>query len=230
MLIGDGAGYRAGCIESIPDQCSCSSCMGRSHAVCPKARQDHLITIFATKYTTLGGTGLRTLDSIVLVSCITTTHHAYHRHGSTDDLYFLPRSSFLAAFLRRRTKDLKKPCSLKVERQALRLPTLTLSDSFVTFGRTLKMRDKTSMKRKVCEAGPNGRDSSDIKWWDVDPINDISTDRHAGEGKVLNMWSPPPPPKILNEMTPASQYDINFCMPFETLETDEIRIEPLIVR
>lgn len=46
---------------------------------------------------------------------------------------------------------------------------------------------------------------------------------------VLNLYQPEPAPSTLNALKPMHLYDINCAMPFHILETDAIRLEPLIV-
>ena len=66
---------------------------------------------------------------------------------------------------------------------------------------------------------------------EVSPSNDtISIDRQVDLKLILNLWTPPPPPKNFDETNPVlRRYDINFCMPFRILETDDVRVEPLFV-
>ena len=47
--------------------------------------------------------------------------------------------------------------------------------------------------------------------------------------EFLNLWQPTPVPATLHRMTPMALYDINTKLPFQVLETDEIRLEPLVV-
>lgn len=46
---------------------------------------------------------------------------------------------------------------------------------------------------------------------------------------VLNLYEPDPAPATLNASKPMHLYDINSAMPFHLLETDEVRLEPLVV-
>lgn len=46
---------------------------------------------------------------------------------------------------------------------------------------------------------------------------------------ILNLWMPTPAPATLHSKTPMSAYDINTKLPFRILETDQVRLEPLIV-
>lgn len=48
--------------------------------------------------------------------------------------------------------------------------------------------------------------------------------------QVLNLWTPTPIPATLHRLTPMVAYDINTKLPFHILETDQVRMEPLIVR
>jgi hypothetical protein len=47
--------------------------------------------------------------------------------------------------------------------------------------------------------------------------------------QMLNLWTPTPAPATLHRLTPMIGYDINTKLPFHVLETDHIRMEPLVV-
>lgn len=50
-----------------------------------------------------------------------------------------------------------------------------------------------------------------------------------GTDTLLNLWTPTPLPATLHRVTPMAQYNINSKLPFHILETDQIRLEPLVV-
>lgn len=50
-----------------------------------------------------------------------------------------------------------------------------------------------------------------------------------GKDDLLNLWTPTPVPATLHRLTPMAQYDINSKLPFHILETNQIRLEPLVV-
>ncbi|WVQ93845.1 hypothetical protein IAU59_000923 [Kwoniella sp. CBS 9459] len=45
---------------------------------------------------------------------------------------------------------------------------------------------------------------------------------------VLNLYEPNPTPQTWNEKTPMHLYDINFAFPFHFLQTEHVRLEPLV--
>ncbi|WVF66223.1 hypothetical protein IAT40_000963 [Kwoniella sp. CBS 6097] len=45
---------------------------------------------------------------------------------------------------------------------------------------------------------------------------------------VLNLYEPRPAPQTWNEKKPMHLYDINFAFPFHFLQTDHVRLEPLV--
>jgi hypothetical protein len=47
--------------------------------------------------------------------------------------------------------------------------------------------------------------------------------------RVLNLYDPDPAPSTLNALKPMHLYDINCAMPFRIFETEQVRLEALIV-
>lgn len=53
--------------------------------------------------------------------------------------------------------------------------------------------------------------------------------RNTDSEGILNLWEPTPAPATLHRLTPMYGYDVNTNLPFRILETDQVRLEPLIV-
>lgn len=51
----------------------------------------------------------------------------------------------------------------------------------------------------------------------------------ATQAEIMNLWTPSPIPATYHRQTPMASYDINTKLPFQVLETDQIRLEPLVV-
>ena len=47
--------------------------------------------------------------------------------------------------------------------------------------------------------------------------------------EIMNLWTPSPTPATYHRKTPMASYDINTKLPFRVLQTDQIRLEPLVV-
>ena len=47
--------------------------------------------------------------------------------------------------------------------------------------------------------------------------------------RVLNLYEPDPAPSTYNASKPMHLYDINCVIPFHILETEHLRLEPLVV-
>ena len=47
--------------------------------------------------------------------------------------------------------------------------------------------------------------------------------------EIMNLWTPSPAPATYHRQTPMASYDINAKLPFRVLQTDQIRLEPLVV-